>query len=275
MPLPKNLINRYFQDSIHEYQCPACSLRWYIPATLGESDYYEWLAASFSWYYSADTWDKQQALICLREYGCRSFVETGSGAGHLLRLTSKYGINGFGIEINEQAVESCRASGLTVYYPSEISGAGQAPEALVSLQTLEHMQDPVGYLSDLVRQFSVSTLIIAVPCHESLIGYTSDPFIWPPHHFTCWSRKAFAALADAIGYSLVKTIYEPLEYAEFRNRIFAEPRQRLRGLSWFPARVVRRPVFELLKRFNVPWASREHSMLVVLRRNGLRGRERV
>ena len=263
--LPRQLVEKYFRGTVCEFECKVSGLRWFEPAIMGETDLYEWLSSSFDWYYSQETWDKNQALECLQRLGSRVFVEAGSGNGMFLRMAKARGINGVGVDINEEAIRRCREEGLVVAHPSEVAAINIKPDVLVSLQSLEHVADPVGFLKGLVTDFPVDTVIISVPSHESLLAYTDDPLVWPPHHFTLWSQKAFEILAPKLGYRLIETHRDRLSYPAY-VAASSNPSHGLDGLPKLRGRILGKIGFRYFRLRGFHWARHAHSLLVVLKR---------
>ena len=264
--LPRQLVEKYFTKTVREFECSVSGLRWFDPASMGETDLYEWLSSSFDWYYSSETWDKKQALECLQRLGSRVFVEVGSGNGAFLRMAKARGISGVGVDINEEAIRRCRGEGLVVAHPSELATINVRPDTLVSLQSLEHVDDPVRYLNRLVTDFPVDTLIISVPSSESLLAYTDDPLVWPPHHFTLWSQKAFEVLAQRLGYRLIETHRDRLSYPAYLASS-SNPSHGLDGLPKLRGRILGKLGFRYFRLRGFHWARHLHSLLVVLKKH--------
>ena len=269
--LPPALAAKYCTQTITEYQCDASGLRRYSPAHLADSDLYEWLDAAFDWYYEGNTWDFATALRLLHKYGVRSFIEPGCGSGRFLKAARHSGIDGTGVEINEAALASCRAAGLDVLHADEADRAALAPDVLVSLQSLEHMSDPLGLLRDYLGRFPARTLIVSTPCHEAILGYTSDPLSWPPHHATAWSRQAYETLARLLGYRLVEVHYDGLNFGRFGKMMAQEPTGRFEGLDVPRGGLRRWLAFQRARWSSVRWARSRHSILGVFQAIGATG----
>ena len=264
--VPAELAAKYFTQTIEERQCAASGLRWYTPARLGESDFYEWLAAAFPWYYSSEpTWDKQVALDLLQQIGTDGFVEVGSGGGTFLRMAQARGVRGIGIEINEEAIRSCQQEGLEVYHADEQPAADLPLDTMVSIQSLEHVLDPAGYLEALLVRFPVKHLVIAVPSYESLLGWTLDPLAWPPHHYTAWSQQALRCLGQRLSFRLEAIRRDVLQYSEYLHAVALESTlsgSRLLPLARFGP--VGKATFKVLCRLGIPWAAHRHSIVATL-----------
>jgi hypothetical protein len=253
------------QQQIQEYFSPPCGLVYYSPGLLGDGDYYALLNATYAWYYNPGSWDKQVTLAEIKELKPDWVLEVGCGDGWLLAALQAAQIPAIGIEANEEAVRACRARGLRVYRPQDEFAPPPGAGLLCLLQTIEHLASPLETLTGYLQQTKPRHVLLSAPCHESLLGHTSDPLVWPPHHLTCWSEKAFQTLADKTGCVLEKTLYSPLTYEELEGRLARENRRGFPGLSFFPRGRLGRFVFRLRRRLGFHWCLRGHSILVRLR----------
>lgn len=264
-PLTPELKQKYFTDPVTEYFCKASGLRWYSPCRLGESDFYERLS-SFPDYYNPGSWDKVEALRILGELGDPSAVDVGCGDGWLVREGGKAGLQMMGTDLNAAAIANARKEGLTIFHPDDPAAQGRHTDTLVSLQTLEHVHDPVVWLQAQIAQFTPRHLILAVPAHDTMLGRAREPLCWPPHHFTQWSAQAMLALADRVGFKVGRLIYEPNDWRRFNGILNRERRRHLDGTPTFPKGRRGALLFWLLNHLRVPWVRRAHTLLAVLER---------
>jgi SAM-dependent methyltransferase len=262
-PLPPHIVEKYFTDVSIEYFSPVSGLRWYTPPVLGDGDYYATLAAIYSWYYNPGSWDKQVALELIGNRPGK-IVEIGSGSGWFLSRLRERKMQAIGVEINPKAVETCRAEGLSVFFPAEVPRDIVPVDFLCLFQTIEHVSDPIGFLQQYVEQFHPRQILLSAPCFESLLGHTKDPLSWPPHHVTAWSEKAFQTLAGKLHLRVVDTRYSPLSLGEFESRLEREGSRKLHGLPYFPTGRLGRWMFGAARRAGCDWACRGHSILSVL-----------
>lgn len=214
--LPDDIIERYFAHTYYEYESDYSGLRWYRPIVLGLQDYYELLSNSLRWYYRFG-WDKKLGLDLLINNSLCNVLEVGCGNGQFLKKASECGINACGMDINTVAVERASLNGIKAYLPENLPRLHEKVDALCLFQVLEHVADPVSFLMDLIDLHKPKNVFISAPNHEALIGYGSDPLVWPPHHVTSWSKRGFELLATKIGYKLSAVYYDNQTYAEFRN----------------------------------------------------------
>lgn len=263
MPLPAFIINKYIKEPVQENLCKDCGVRWYLPGSLGESDFYEFLS-QFPGYYNPGSWDKVTSVDILKSLSCRTAVDVGCGDGWLLKKAGAAGVQMVGVEINEAVVNSAKSLGLDVYLPNDSALTGLSFEAMVSLQTLEHIENPVEWLLDQIHRFQPKYIILAVPAHDTILGFTSDPLVWPPHHRTLWSGQALERLASKVGYAVRDIRYQPNSWYQFNNTVSLEPNRTLWNKFPFPKGRLGHCLFRALKLFNVNWVNRAHSVIAVL-----------
>jgi SAM-dependent methyltransferase len=233
--MPAQLAEKYVREPVTEYECRASGLRWFAPALLGGPDYYEWLGESFDWYYLADSWDKREALEVLRRRGCKSVIEVGSGDGTFLAAAARNGLTSTGVEINELAIERSRRAGFRVLRPSELGAAVVEADSLVLLQ--------------------------------SLVGHSSHPLLWPPHHATFWSAQGLQTLASLLGFRVDQLRYDRPSFGTFLHWRSLEACGRLVGIPALPPNRLGKLLF--LAYANVlrtRWARRFHTVLAVFER---------
>ena len=269
---PAEFHERLFSEAVVEYQSAESGLRWYSPHVMADGPFYAWLGSAFRWYYQAETWDKKRALAYLKAAGVRSFVEVGCGNGAFIKSAAHVGIDGTGIDLSEEVVAQARAQGLKIFTPDEALSITGPVEALCLVQTLEHLPDPLAEMRRLVERYRPRLLVLSVPCWDSILGPSSDPLSWPPHHATSWSGKALTTLGELLGARTTDVSYEPLSFDEFCSCFTHESADRLGGV---PFKIQGRPsearVRSLLAKwwlgriFRRPWAMRGHSVMAAMK----------
>lgn len=271
--LPEQLASRYFTQSISEYTCAESGLRWYSPAKIGDSDFYEFLGKSFDWYYQTTRWDKERALQLFPQLRVRSVAEIGCGDGTFLERLRERGIATCGVEINTQAIRRAQSVGLDVRPPDGFQiGQSEPIDALVMLQVLEHVPDPLGFALHYTKLFQPRYLVLSMPCYESLLGMSHDPLSWPPHHVTSWSPRGMQSLASRLGMRVDTIELEPAPPAALRHFASREPQRRLPKLAGILARLAHRRwgepicnmVLSSLRILPRHWSRCSHSVMAVL-----------
>ncbi len=213
--LSPELVTRYFEQNVQEFHSSSSGLRWFSPAVIAGEEFYQLLDASYPWYYTKSTWDKHYAVRILKQLGVANFVEIGCGDGAFLEMASAAGLKGIGVDTNRVALEKLTAKGYNGLLPEAFTKPDENVDALVMLQVLEHVPEPLEFVRHYVKCCDPNRIIIAVPSHETLLARVSDPLAWPPHHVTMWSQRAFECLGELTGYTLSHTAYPPMTYLRF------------------------------------------------------------
>jgi len=195
------------------YRCKETGLGFFYPGdVLGSAQLYAALQR-FDWYYMKSKWEHQIALEDLNE--CQRVLEIGAASGAFVKAGLDSGINISGIEMNQDAVADAQRQGIPV------SSAGLEDVAkelrgqldgVCSFQVLEHISDPLGFLSPAVSMLqSGGVLILSVPNSQGFIEYDDYCLMdMPPHHMTRWSEASFRSLEPLLSVKLEKVRMEPL-----------------------------------------------------------------
>lgn len=199
-----------YPDVFAVYTCIQCGLGTFAPQALGGPALYERLGAK-EFYYPTTRWDHQSALTFLHKRGVRSVFEFGCGSGHFLEFVSRISAAAVGVDFNRDGVKQAQARGLDARFEWDYA-SGRTFEAVVTFQTLEHLEAPgavVRQLVDLVAPEGY--LIVAVPNEDGPLGDLSvNPLNAPPHHATLWPRSALEYIAVSHGLSLEYYAKEPI-----------------------------------------------------------------
>jgi len=216
-PLPTELITKYFLHPVNQLECAESGLRWFTPAIPAEHDFYEHLGNTYDWYYE-NSWAHYFAIRLLKKLGISGLVDIGCGSGSFLKLAAAAGLSGAGIDINVAAVQQAQREGLQVFLESELPTDFRFPELICMIQTLEHVADPLQFLRHYAERSGCRRIFLAMPCFESLLGFTSDPLSYPPHHVSFWSEKSIHTLAAQSGFRVSGIWRQPLRnYKRFRR----------------------------------------------------------
>lgn len=144
-----------------------------------------------------------------------SLLDVGSGSGHVVRALRSAGIDAWGLEPSERAVETARQAGLEtvvlgVLDESTIKAAeglrGRTWDVIRFYHTLEHIGDPVAalrYAADLLT--STGHIVIVVPNFNGLGRRVFDNS-WDglelPRHVHHFSRESLASVFSRAGLTL-------------------------------------------------------------------------
>jgi hypothetical protein len=249
---------------IQEYKCQDDSLVWYSPADLGDGDFYQALADLHPWYYKPDTWDKNACLKHLANLGVDWVVEVGAGDGGLLRRLQKFIPIAIGVEINPDSLNNARESGLVMCHPEKLYEKPQGTGILCMLQTIEHLQDPLGELQKYIAHYYPKYIAISAPCSEAMLALTSDPLSWPPHHATAWCAQAFAKIGSEISYKVVLCDYSKLTFDYYHTMNAREKSARIPGIAFFPRNRMGSFLFNLGQKLKIKRLCYDHSIFCIL-----------
>ena len=247
---------------ITEFYSPDSGLIWYSPRILGDGNYYKHLNEVYPWYYNPASWDKSKCLEDAINLNPDWVVEIGSGDGWLLSKLQKQGIDCFGVEINDDAANHCRAKGLAVFKPQDDFQIPAGNGILCLLQTIEHLEDPLNTVRQYLDKFRPKHLIISGPCFKSLLGHTEDPLAWPPHHATSWSEKSMRYLGKKLGASFHSVEYSKLSFQQFRECVRRQRARQLFEAPHIPSAPFDHLLYWVGKVTRKHWATRAHSIYV-------------
>lgn len=258
------LKEKYFRNDISELYSEESGLRWYSPCDLGGADFYEALASQYKWYYQVDSWDKQTAMGLLSKLQIKSMFEIGCGNGLFLKKMKEMGIDAKGTDFNVSAIDSARLEDLDVHVPDSLPSRIADVDCMCAFQTIEHIHDPVAFLRHYIDICSPRYILMSAPTHESLLGKSSDPLAWPPHHATQWSQRAFACLAGKVGYKVSAVYRDRLSYKSFVKTAARETNGPKTISPVWPGERLGRLAFQVYKTVGFSWARHHHSILVLL-----------
>lgn len=141
-----------------------------------------------------------------------TWLDIGSGGGHLLSYLKKLNIQGYGIESDVRQYEFSKNKGLNVindfidvdHDRSEINSLLSNVDVVSMFMVLEHMEHPgeiIDYLYKNMKNGAV--LVIEVPRHPSVASFANlmnkdiiYRHISPPNHLQIFSEKSIELLFD-------------------------------------------------------------------------------
>jgi 2-polyprenyl-3-methyl-5-hydroxy-6-metoxy-1,4-benzoquinol methylase len=184
-------------------RCDSCELVFADPMIPGEDAFYSWVCSSHL-YYPHERWEWTPLLQILREKGYTRVLDVGCGSGLFLKMLKYHGLDGAGVDSNQQSVDICKKNGLNASCVGietlEASVVGSY-EVLTLFHVLEHLSDPVDAIQKL-RKLLVPGGVIAVSVPYSPMSFETDwrdPLNRPPHHLTRWNESSLRALAERVG----------------------------------------------------------------------------
>lgn len=208
--------------------CVPCGFRFFDPDLAGSAYFYERLAALSNFYYSNQRSEFFRTIKFADQHHLTRVLDVGCGTGLFLDLAKQHGLITAGAEMNLSAAEVSRSKG-HLMLDGPIQAWDRKYHAFFDLiclfQVLEHLPDPVSFLSGLKPFLSAQGIIsIAVPNRLGGLRLTPfEPSNWPPHHVSLWSLRDFQQLADRAGLLCIQKGADVLQASELflllKNRI--------------------------------------------------------
>jgi hypothetical protein len=139
-------------------------------------------------------------------------LEIGFGAGWFLGALRASGFTPYGLEVARAPVGILTKKGFPVCCsPDGEAAAGwPAPVLIAAFEVLEHLPDPVGFLSNLCGRYAKADLILSVPDERRwflLAGREAHDY--PPNHLTRWSEEALDIALDRAGFRYIEIFHPP------------------------------------------------------------------
>lgn len=197
-------------------RCLDSHVIFFYPAAPGSSAFYETLQ-TFNWYYPTNRFEYQRAATWIKT-GDR-VLDIGCGAAHFANYipdTSYHGLDP--IMLSRETTSYTERRMLPERVTWEPMTFSQTFDVVCAFQVLEHMADPLTFLSEAIACLKPSGLfILSVPCAESYItGIPNFALNAPPHHLTWWTKAALIQLADQFQLSILEVTHAPVESWERR-----------------------------------------------------------
>jgi SAM-dependent methyltransferase len=167
-------------------------------------------------------------------------LDVGCGHGEVVRAASLMGYEAFGVDMDEKAIAVARRIGIPNVSVGMAEDCKEGPFQIITcLDVLEHLQDPVGVLSNFAKSLAPRGKVAI-----SLPAWDRGPFLYcagtdnPPHHLTMWTETAVKAFADRAGYTVEQMKRKPYHGEDFMVRCRHEWAWINRDI--FPVKVLRR-----------------------------------
>lgn len=211
-PFPRD----FPRDHIDRKKCASCHLEYFDPPFYGDADFYARISKN-PWYYEQDKWEFDVAAEIVVRIRPSDLLEIGCGNGFFLEKISALGLNVEGVDINRDAVATCKAKGLTADAVNVLE-ITKSYDMVVLFQVLEHMEDAKELFEFMTTKLlrPGGYLVIAVPNPD---GYLKEVDInlldMPPHHNSCWGLPTFKHLHARFGLQLVEHKKETIRYVHY------------------------------------------------------------
>jgi len=160
------------------------------------------------------------AITILQQHFSREgyILDIGCGAGRFLSALRDWGFQPLGMDIALEPVRVLGRLGFDVTcgtienYPKE----WPVPKAITVFEVLEHLSEPLDFLSTLANQFFSSLLILSVPSPKRWFLWRGkrEPEDYPPNHLTRWTEKALQIALGRAGYTKIEIKFLPVKPTE-------------------------------------------------------------
>jgi SAM-dependent methyltransferase len=132
-------------------------------------------------------------------------LDLGCGPGNFLAALSDRGYRAFGLDIAAKAVQRLQALGFQVAQGSIEDYPEEWPpelDAVVMIEVLEHLENPVETVQRVRHRFPAATLLITVPSPYFWMARKGRlPSDYPPNHLTRWTPRALEQVLKRVGYT--------------------------------------------------------------------------
>lgn len=139
-------------------------------------------------------------------------LDIGCGYGRFLAVLRKASFVPVGIDIAGPPIKLLQQEGYEAYqgtveaYPKQLRN----PDAITIMEVLEHVVNPVAFISEIRSRFPDSRLYISVPSHRRwlLKKFPREASDYPPHHWYHFTPEALRYILETNGYGC--EVKEPL-----------------------------------------------------------------
>jgi SAM-dependent methyltransferase len=140
----------------------------------------------------------------LRTYGAKTVLEAGCGLGYFTYALKRGGYDVLGIDISREAVEQARRAYGDFYTPESLESYAarekQKFDAVVMIEVIEHLEDPISAIEGAVRLLSPYGSIVLTTPNRTYYGcdrpWSTD---LPPVHLWWFSQDSIEVIARRVG----------------------------------------------------------------------------
>jgi len=187
-------------------QCRGCGL---VQLPAEPVPYYREVVRAAAFSPAMEAFRKKQFRAFVNAFRLRGkkVLEPGCGRGEYLRLMAGAGVKACGLEYSAASVRQCVKSGLKasrgfVASPAKIKGGPF--QAFFTLNFLEHLPDPVSFLSGIAANLSEGGVgLVEVPNFDMIVKKKLfSEFI--PDHLLYFTSGAFSSLLQRSGFKILE-----------------------------------------------------------------------
>lgn len=189
-------------------RCRVCGLIFADPQVAGSAAFYDWIASVRN-YYPADRWEWGKVANMLSAFSRARLLEIGCGTGNFLDyISSRLNIDAEGLDINREAVATCKARGLRAHnirlesFAQDYSGTGF--DFVCAYHCLEHIENPKAFVASMEKILAPNgRIILSVPYSPTSLEILDwDCLNLPPHHITRWNKTSLSVLSASTGMAI-------------------------------------------------------------------------
>ncbi|MBV8198363.1 MAG: methyltransferase domain-containing protein, partial [Candidatus Eremiobacteraeota bacterium] len=111
----------------------------------------------------------------LQQYGAQSILEAGCGLGYFTYALKSAGYDAVGIDISAQAVDQARRAYGDFYRAESVESyaatSSRKFDAIVMVEVIEHLEDPIALLHDAVQLLAPGGSIVLTTPNRTYYGY--------------------------------------------------------------------------------------------------------
>jgi SAM-dependent methyltransferase len=135
-----------------------------------------------------------------------AILDVGCGIGRFMMCLRQEGYAPYGADVAEKPVEMLKQHGFHVAKGllDDVPYDWPQPKLITCFEVLEHVHDPVPFLSRIRERFPHAQLVVVVPCSESRVKFDRKfrEADVPPNHLTHWTRDALKLALQKAGYGV-------------------------------------------------------------------------
>jgi SAM-dependent methyltransferase len=140
----------------------------------------------------------------LRAYGAKTVLEAGCGLGYFTYALKRGGYDAIGLDISREAVEQARQAYGDFYTAESLESyaahGDQKFDAVVMVEVIEHLEEPISAIEGAVRLLSPGGSIVLTTPNRTYYGYDRP---WstdlPPVHLWWFSQESISVIAERVG----------------------------------------------------------------------------
>ncbi len=219
------------------YQCNNCDGQFWWPLEHPGTDYYKtnFSEKKYSWLRKKLGFvsrNHKYFLKLIREntelpagaLQTDKLLDIGCADGRFLKLCKNAGFDVWGLEIDNSAVEFCRAEGLKDVFKGMTDHFSKKWKNkfnyITLIETLEHTANPAEIIEDVAAMLKDGGRIyLSVPYRNSTTPISRCKFDFPPAHLTRWSVRSVSSLLEKSGFIMEKIFVEPCDFLYLARHI--------------------------------------------------------